>query len=140
MKIVIKKEDIEIAFYNNKKAGGQHANSQKNGVQLKHLPTGIIARCQDSRDRPANYKSAIKVLVVRLNAYYNKLQEDEKEKNKTPNDLVIRTYNAKRSQAKCHRTGKCVKFSSDNTYILTPEDLDELIEENIKLDIQKGKE
>lgn len=46
--------------------GGQKINKTSSAVQLKHLPTGIVVKCQDTRSRAQNRKTARKLLSDRI--------------------------------------------------------------------------
>ena len=58
--------DIEESFVRGSGSGGQKINKTSSCVQLKHLPTGTIVRCQEMRSREANRWLAREMLAERL--------------------------------------------------------------------------
>ncbi|KAL1601607.1 hypothetical protein SLS60_006522 [Paraconiothyrium brasiliense] len=63
---VILDSEIEENFLKGSGPGGQKINKTSSAVQLKHLPTGIVVKCQDTRSRTQNRKTARKILGERL--------------------------------------------------------------------------
>ena len=58
--------DIEETFVRGSGAGGQKINKTSSCVQLKHLPTSTVVRCQETRSREANRWLAREMLAERL--------------------------------------------------------------------------
>ncbi|KAK3619390.1 hypothetical protein LTR56_024077 [Elasticomyces elasticus] len=58
--------DIEEAFLKGSGPGGQKINKTSSAVQLKHLPTGIVVKCQETRSRQLNRKFARNILAEKL--------------------------------------------------------------------------
>src|SRR5580698_7497294 len=91
--------------------GGQSVNTTYSAVRLTHLPTGIVAQCQDQKSQLKNYDKALQVLRSRV--YEMELQkklEAEAKKRKTmvstgDRSAKIRTYNYPQSRITDHRIG-----------------------------------
>ncbi|THW93122.1 hypothetical protein D6C78_04862 [Aureobasidium pullulans] len=62
----IEESDITEAFLKGTGPGGQKINKTSSAVQLKHLPTGIVIKCQETRSRSQNRKIARRILAERI--------------------------------------------------------------------------
>jgi protein subunit release factor B len=71
IKFTINEADLREAFIKGFGPGGQKTNKANNCVVLKHLPTGLVVRCHDSRDQLINRKIARKLLYDKLDVEVN---------------------------------------------------------------------
>ena len=64
--ITLNPADLRIATFRASGAGGQHINKTDSAVRVVHLPTGIVAECQDGRSQHSNKAKALQVLQARI--------------------------------------------------------------------------
>jgi peptide chain release factor 1 len=107
--IQINPSDLRIDTYRASGAGGQHINKTDSAVRITHLPTGIVAECQDGRSQHSNKAQALKVLTARI---HEKDRSERAAKDAaTRKGLIgsgdrsdrIRTYNFPQGRLTDHR-------------------------------------
>ena len=109
--VEIDESDLRIDTYRSSGAGGQHVNKTDSAVRITHLPTGIVAQCQNERSQHKNKATAMKILRAQL---YEKsrLEQEAKMAELTGETRSIRFGSQIRSytlhpqqRVKDHRTG-----------------------------------
>jgi peptide chain release factor 1 len=109
VEIEILDKDIRIDTFCSSGAGGQSVNTTKSAVRVLHVPTGIMATCQDGKSQNDNKAKALQVLRARI--YDIRRQEEEakyagERKSKVgtgDRSERIRTYNFPQSRVTDHR-------------------------------------
>jgi len=101
IKVDVKESDLRIDTYRAGGRGGQHVNVTDSAVRITHVPTGIVAQCQNERSQYKNKRTAMKILKSRI-------YETELEKKKA-------------ELARQHEEKKSIEWGSQiRSYVLHP--------------------
>jgi peptide chain release factor 1 len=107
--VVLNPAELRIDTFRASGAGGQHVNKTESAVRVTHLPTGIVAECQDDRSQHKNRARALAILAARIK---DKQVREQQSKTAAARKLQIgsgdrseriRTYNFPQGRVTDHR-------------------------------------
>ncbi len=137
--IKIEESDLRIDVFRAKGAGGQSVNTTDSAVRITHLPSGIVAQCQNERSQFQNKQTALKILKARLYEAEQakkeealKLKDSDKKRIEWGSQIrsyVLHPYNL----VKDHRTD----FETGDSQKILDGGLDEFIEAYLKFSADK---
>ena len=137
--INIQDDEIRIDVYRSSGAGGQHVNTTDSAVRITHIPTNVVASCQEEKSQHKNKAKAMKMLASRL---YEKTKTENEEKiaNKRKSMVgsgdrseKIRSYNYPQGRVTDHRINLTLYKLED---IISGIALDEIIEPLLTADLE----
>jgi peptide chain release factor 1 len=126
----INPNDLRVDIFHSGGAGGQNVNKVATAVRITHLPTGIVAVCQDERSQLRNKTKAMSVLRARLLDIKQRKQEGEITEQRRSQVGTgeraekIRTYNFPQDRVTDHR----ISLTLHNLPRIIQGELDELID------------
>jgi peptide chain release factor 1 len=126
----IKPEELRIDIFHAGSAGGQNVNKVATAVRITHIPTGIVAVCQDERSQLRNRQKAMDVLRARLLDQQERAHEEAVSSDRraqvgnADRSEKVRTYNYPQDRLTDHRIG----LSMHNLPKIMAGEMDELID------------
>jgi len=131
VEIDIPSSDIKMDVYKSAGAGGQSVQKNSTAVRLTHLPSGLVAQCQDERSQLQNRLRAMSILKARLYEIKETKRREEIDANRRSQigtgkrSEKIRTYNYPQSRVTDHR----INYSSHNLPVVMDGEINDFIEE-----------
>ncbi|WP_404379674.1 peptide chain release factor 1 [Caenispirillum salinarum] len=129
--VQIEDKDLRIDTYRSQGAGGQHVNTTESAVRITHVPTGVVAACQEEKSQHKNKAKALKMLMAKL--YEHQREQAVNERAEARRSQVgsgdrserIRTYNFPQGRVTDHRINLTL-YAIDK--IMQGEGLDDLVD------------
>lgn len=134
IEIEINPADLEWDTFRASGAGGQHVNKTESAVRVRHVPSGVVAECQQERSQHLNREKALQMLKSRL--YDLELQKRAKEKDAIESGKMknewgsqIRSYVLDDRRVKDHRTN----YQTSRTDAVLDGEIDEFLKQYLLL-------
>lgn len=110
--IKLKEGNLRVDTFRASGKGGQHVNVRDTAVRITHIPTGVVASCQDERSQHKNRKKALEILKSKL--LFLKKRQGKKNIKQLRKEQIgqaeraekIRTYNFPQDRITDHRINK----------------------------------
>jgi peptide chain release factor 2 len=140
IEVDINPDDLRIDTFRSSGPGGQHMQKTSSAVRITHLPTGIVATCQNERSQAQNRETAMKILRARLFDLEQEKQEAEQARLKGKHveagwgnqirSYVLQPYKMVKDLRTGHETG--------NAEAVLDGDLDDFIETYLRSVVGAG--
>ncbi|WP_316900449.1 peptide chain release factor 2 [Pseudodesulfovibrio indicus] len=133
IEIEVKEEDLRIDTFRSSGPGGQSVNKTSSAVRITHIPTGIVAQCQNEKSQHRNKATALRLVKARLYEQELKKIEESRRQDYQAKDAIawgsqIRTYTLQPYRlVKDHRSNS----ETGNVDAFLDGDLDEMIRNHL---------
>jgi peptide chain release factor 1 len=136
--VQIDPNDLRIDVYRSSGPGGQSVNTTDSAVRITHLPTGIVASCQNEKSQLQNREAALRILRARLLAAAQETADQEasdarrSQVRTVDRSERVRTYNYPENRIADHR----VNYKSHNLDQVLDGDLDAVVQALVDADTE----
>ena len=141
--IKVDDKDLRVDTYRSAGAGGQHVNKTDSAVRLTHLPTGIVAACQNQRSQHQNRAAAMKMLKAKLYELEVQAKQALKDQTESEKSEIGFGYQIRSYVLHPYRLVKDIRteFETSDTQGVLDGNLDPFLEASLaqKLDKEDGK-
>jgi len=133
IEINVKDEDLRVDTFRASGPGGQSVNKTSSAIRITHIPTGIVAQCQNEKSQHRNKATALRLIKARLYEVELKKIEDNRKQDYQSKEAIawgsqIRTYTLQPYRmVKDHRSNS----ESGNVDAFLDGDLDEMIRNHL---------
>jgi peptide chain release factor 1 len=137
VEVSINPNDLRIDVYRSSGPGGQSVNTTDSAVRITHVPTGVVASCQNEKSQLQNKESAMRILRARLLAVAQEAADQEasdvrkSQVRSVDRSERIRTYNYPENRISDHRVG----YKANNLDQVLDGDMDAVVQACIDADI-----
>jgi len=141
IEIEIRDEDLRIDTFRSSGPGGQSVNKTSSAVRITHIPTGLVAQCQNEKSQHRNKATALRLIKARLYEQELKKIEESRRQDYQAKEAIawgsqIRTYTLQPYRlVKDHRSNS----ESGNVDAFLDGDLDEMIRNHLLYIHAQGK-
>ncbi len=135
--VSLDENDLRIDVYRSSGPGGQSVNTTDSAVRITHLPTGLVASCQNEKSQLQNKEQAMRILRARLLAAAQEVADAEasdarrSQVRTVDRSERIRTYNFPENRISDHRTG----YKAHNLDQVLDGDLDPVVTSCVEADM-----
>ena len=136
--VSIEDKDLRIDVYRSSGPGGQSVNTTDSAVRITHVPTGIVASCQNEKSQLQNKEQAMRILRARLLAAAEEAADAEasdarrSQVRTVDRSERIRTYNFPENRISDHRTG----YKAYNLDAVLDGDLEPVVGSCVRADLE----
>ncbi len=129
--VQVEDKDLRVDTYRSQGAGGQHVNTTESAVRITHIPTGVVAACQEEKSQHKNRAKAMKMLLAKLYDHQREQVDSERAANRRSQvgsgdrSERIRTYNFPQGRVTDHRINLTL-YALDK--MMQGEALDEIVD------------
>lgn len=124
-KISLNEKDIRIDVFRSSGPGGQSVNTTDSAVRILHIPTNIMVQCQNEKSQARNKITAINILKIKLQKFYN--EKKQKQTLKEKRSIIGTADRSEKRRTYNFPQDRC----TDHKFNITIQNLDKLFSGNL---------